>query len=371
MKTAALLDLQASDPQELLASLSGESGAPAPEAVQVHVFRKRGGAGIKEETLSLAEAPAGRDLRGWSFVLSLPAAVLRFRLLQLPFSDPEKIREVLPLELDRLLLEEAGQAVFAAVPLPGAGGRTLVVLVDRALLEGVLGQLSRRGVEPRVITSLELRSLLDGGGEALARWGAGGGAVAVPDRRAAAAAEIANPVVNLRTGPLAWTKDAEARRRGMRRAAFLLLALGALLLADAAFLAYRYDRDAAALRREARNLYLSLFPGDKRIADELYQLKSHLKEAEERRRALDGVHPLAGLEALAQATPQGVRCEEIAWEGETMRIKASAATAAGMEGMKAGLGERGYAVSVADMKTAADNRVWFSLVANRRGEGGT
>ena len=106
-----------------------------------------------------AEAIAG----GFDNVyLSLPACMLNFRVLDTPFSDRERIREVLPFELDGIILGGTDKALFDDIIV----GRTeskhqaLAVYIEKSVVRNMLAKLNSCGADPVFITSLELGKIV-------------------------------------------------------------------------------------------------------------------------------------------------------------------------------------------------------------------
>ena len=170
MKTRGLIDLHLLEPGNLLAAL-GQSDLEG-------IFReatiyKSGDRGSGNGPAVLMQGSVPRDLSGiddWH--VSLPLSVLDFRILSLPFSDPATIAKVIPHELDNLVFGGSQDVVFDSVVLKNLerGSEVLVVYLKKQLLQGLLDALSRAGIDPRVVTSVELRAVLDASPEGIAEW---------------------------------------------------------------------------------------------------------------------------------------------------------------------------------------------------------
>ncbi|HHL39990.1 MAG TPA: hypothetical protein ENJ37_05745 [Deltaproteobacteria bacterium] len=87
---------------------------------------------------------------------------ITLRIVTVPFEERRKILEVLPFELEGLLLHEPADYVFDAVAL--GDGRVMVAAVEKTVLAGCLDVLSAEGFDPcRVGTPLFfLDALLEG-----------------------------------------------------------------------------------------------------------------------------------------------------------------------------------------------------------------
>ncbi|MCK7504931.1 MAG: hypothetical protein MZV70_13195, partial [Desulfobacterales bacterium] len=100
--------------------------------------------------------------------------------------------------------------------------------------------------------------------------------------------ELSDPTVNLRSGPFDYTKDREKVRKKLRVTAILALVAAVLINGDLVLRTVTARQETSALNRKMRRFYTELFPKEKKITDEVYQLKSHLKEIGERGDALAG-----------------------------------------------------------------------------------
>jgi hypothetical protein len=106
-----------------------------------------------------AEAIAG----GFDNVyLSLPASLLNFRVLDTPFSDRERIREVLPFELDGIILGGTDKALFDDIIVGRMESKhqALAVYIEKSVVRDMLAKLNSCGADPVFITSLEVGKIV-------------------------------------------------------------------------------------------------------------------------------------------------------------------------------------------------------------------
>ena len=133
-----------------------QSALHTPEAV--HIFKESGTAADFEKTVVFGSGDALADIT--AFYVSLPVHLLNFRIIHLPFSDREKLKKVIPLELENLILEGSEKVVFDTVLLNGdeSNAEVLVAYAEKALLQQILETLARYNIDPCVITSIDLRA---------------------------------------------------------------------------------------------------------------------------------------------------------------------------------------------------------------------
>jgi general secretion pathway protein L len=94
-------------------------------------------------------AAAGRE--GVRVVLALPPSLLFLREMELPLSDRQKIREVLPLELKGEIAFATEELVFDALPLED--GKILAIWGKRHDLAELIAVMTDKGVEPEIVTT--------------------------------------------------------------------------------------------------------------------------------------------------------------------------------------------------------------------------
>jgi type II secretory pathway component PulL len=303
-----------------------------------------------------------------TFFLSLPLEMLNFRVLKLPFDDREKLLKVVPFELGNLIIEDPESVVFDAVVLGGSGDSfdVLVAYVEKKVLKEILEKCASRGIDPEIVTSLELRAALRGETGDIAVRLIDRQTPGADERLRTAGDELLGHTINLRTGPFVFTKDLEKTRKTLRMTVALLVLLAFVMNAYLAFGIISSRNEASSLRKELRNTYLGLFPGEKKIADELYQMKSHMKEITEKGDALIGVQPLQQLLDLSQKTPHGITFYEVSLDKDLVTMKGEASSMGDVDKARARLAEVMKDVSVSDIKPSVGGKTLFTLVAKGR-----
>lgn len=337
---------------------------------KIYVFAGRPGAYELESSAEYASDRAfplnASDIA--DFTLSLPLELLNFRVLNLPFSDREKLRKVIPFDLANLLMERSEDVVFDATVLGPSGDNVdvLVTYIEKGVLKEILGVLSSLQVDPQVATSLELQAGMREGTEGIASRLMDQGRLTPEERTAAAKNELLNHTINLRTGSFAYTKDTEKTKKKLMMTAALLVALALLINAYLTFGILTAKSKASSVRRDMRSLYTALFPAEKVITDELYQMKSHMKEIREKGDALIGVHPLPLLLDLSQKNLQGVSFNEIGFGKDLITMKGEVPSMSDIDRVKTRLSEFLKDVSVSDIKPSAGDKTLFTVVAKGR-----
>ena len=297
-----------------------------------------------------------------SAYVSLPAAWFNFRVIELPFSDKDKIRETLPFELDGVILGGSNAVIFDDVIVGKSGNavQVLAVYIEKNLLKKVLDALHSNGIDPVHVTCLELRKKLTD--------------FTLPElltpvlfeekeRIALAGEEIKKPTINVRRGDFAYTRDIERTRKSLRVTAVLLVFIAVVFSADVLLKMVSLRQESAAIKNEIRKQYMEMFPGEKNIVNELYQLKSHLKELQEKEDVFIGVDTLGLLLNLSQLEREGVVFNEIMEDKNAITLKGEAASLGLIQQFKQKLDSLYGDVTIADSKSSARGNMIFTITA--------
>jgi hypothetical protein len=254
--------------------------------------------------------------------------------------------------------------VFDAMVLGSGenGFDVLVTYTDKGTLRDILTQLSLLNIDPQVVTSLEL--------QAIARNGTGDVAVRLMNpppldrdaRISAARSELSRHTINLRTGPFAYTRDRERVKKKLKVTFVLSLVLALAINAYLILGIVSAKTEASSLKKDIRSIYAALFPNEKRVTDELYQMKSHMREIKEKGDALLGVHTLRFLLDLSQKTVQGVAFNEIVLDKELSTMKGEASSMDDIDKIKKRLSALRTDVSVSDIKPLPSGKTLFTVV---------
>lgn len=334
----------------------------------IYIFKDHSGRYELEKTLKYSSDEAPADIA--EFYLSVPVELLNFRIINLPYSDKEKLRKVIPFELENLIIVNPQDIVFETVILNGAanGFDVLVVYAGKSSLDALIRKLALKNIDPRIITSIDLREIIhtDITEESIAGRLANLDRPVEFDRVSAAGKELSAPTINLRRDSLAYTKDTARTRRSLRKTAILGILLAVVINADIAFNLVMTQREASSRKREIRNMYTVLFPDEKRIVDELYQTKSHIREMKEKSDAVTGLNPLQFLLSVSQRPAEGVIYNEIHLEKGLIKIKAEATSISSIDRARTSISEYLADVSVSDVKPAPNGRIFFTVAAKEK-----
>lgn len=341
-----------------------------PPAFSLHIFDAKSGNLISSE-----EIVASPDLRPRiaekkieDFYLSIPLKMLSFRILNLPFSDKKKITEVIPFELQGLIMENVNDIVFDSVCLGKDDDRfnVLVVYIEKSRFNSILSALSNAGIDPVVAGSIEigyiLKETMDPGQvtKKLIDY-ADKSYVKLEENMDFISEEMQNPTINLRTGDFEFKGDTLRLSRVIKVMTSLLIAIAIIANVDMSYRILKDKKDISIIRKEMKRSYLELFPSEKRITDELYQLKAHLKEIREKRDLIGGVRTTDFLLNLSHKRSGGIVFHEIGISTEGLSLKGEAASMEEINNLKAGLSGIIQEINTSDVKPVAGGRLGFTV----------
>jgi len=297
--------------------------------------------------------------------LSLPAGMLNFRVLDTPFSDRERIREVLPFELDGIILGGTDKALFDDVIV----GRTeskhqaLAVYIEKSVVRDMLVKLNSFGADPVFITSLELGKIVkDFSPEKLLL------PLTLDDneRIALAREEMRSPTINLRREEFAYTRDIEKTKRYFKTTAILVMLIAFVVSAGLLFQIMTTKNEIAALKNDMRKKYQELFPQEKNVMNEVYQLKAHMKELSGKEELFIGVSPLNVLWKLSQIGKTSVVFYETSADKGNLILKGEAISLSDVQKVKDELGKFFDDANITDSKTSVQGKILFTITAKEK-----
>ncbi len=295
--------------------------------------------------------------------LSIPLSFLALREHDFPFSDRDKIRDTLAYELEGLLLGSVNDYSIDHIVMnhSGNGGRVLAVCIEKAKLREIIDMFSSAGVEPRVVTSLDLR-LAGGAVENILEESVTG----MEARAGAAGEELSNPTINLRRDELSYQGDIERFRKKLRLSAVLVIILLALLGAASMIRLMSLEKEHKMLRERINAVYRSVFPEDKKIIDAGRQFRGNMNLLMKKKEALAGIPLLDILRSIADLKGSGITLYELSADGTNLMVKGTAGSFEEVEAFKNSLSAEFKGVRVMDSGTSEDKKISFTIIMQEK-----
>ena len=368
-------------PRVAYMEISGDQG-------RAYVFEQESGRLMQEFSFSLGEGATVELPEGvGETVVSVPLDRLGIRAMEIPIDNPESIRDVLPFELEGLVLGDPSQMVMDAVPLDQADDaddttdlnninninrRVLAVYIDKQRLASLLGSLKRSGIDPSAVTSSELGELvhaLRSGGE-LTDLIAANDPLTDEKLLERARAEIVAPTVNFRRGEFAYTKETEKILRMFMITAALSVALVLALSGHMALKAVGLAKEAAAIEARTLQTYSALFAGERpeSVKGLRYKAEAKVKELRDRSQLYREAGALDLLMSLKDTTRAGLKLTEITVDSNAVILRGTAGSTEAIQGFKDDLGAFLEQVTIAESGVAASGGTGFSITARKGGK---
>lgn len=348
----------------------GRKGEDSLHSFNIYAFDAKSGNFIYSEEITpssdLRQRIAEKKIE--EFYLSLPLSMLSFRILNLPFRDKKRVTEVIPFELQGLIMENVDDIVFDSVCIGNGddGFNILVVYIEKSRFESLLRELSNAGIEPVIAGSIEIGYILKETKdpvqitERLIDY-ADRSDIRFEEKMEFISEELENPTINLRTGVFEFKGDTEKLSKAFKVMTFLLIAIAIVINLDISFKILRDRKDITLIRKEMKRSYSELFPSEKKITDELYQLKAHLKELKEKRDLIGGVQVTEFLLKLSKMRPGGIVFYEIGVSTEGCSLKGEATSMDEINNLKTVLSGIVHEINVSDIKPLAGGRLGFTV----------
>jgi type II secretory pathway component PulL len=243
------------------------------------------------------------------------------------------------------------------------GYQVLAVYIEKTRLREILEKLKELGADPVCITSLELKHALE---EFSLLKLVPPVSINNEERIALAVEEIKNPTVNLRRDEFSYTRDLEKTKKSLKVTAVLCTMIVLILSADILFRILSSRQEIVLLRNEIRKSYLEIFPGEKNIVSELYQLKSRIKELKSREDIFVGIKPLNMLLELSRIEREGASFNEMIIERENIILRGEAGSLSTVQQLQERLKKYFDEVSISDSKASVQGKMLFTITAKEK-----
>lgn len=295
--------------------------------------------------------------------LSIPFDLLTLREQSFPFSEKDKISETITYELEGILLGSVNEYSIdhIIVEKNDSATKALAVCLEKMRLQEIIHTFSLAGLDPKVITSLDLR-LTGGRSESLLEEPTSDNKA----REEAAAKEIQNPLINLRRDELSYTGDIEKLKKNLRVTALLALILFLILSAAAALKLVTVKKEDEALNSRMHAVYRNIFPEDKKIVDIERQFSGNLNKLRKKMAALAGVPALNILQDIANHKHKQITLHELVADEKNIIIKGTANSFEDVESLKENLSSVFGNVKVADSGATAGKKINFTIIMQEK-----
>ncbi len=291
--------------------------------------------------------------------LSIPANELTLREQDFPFSDDDKIRDTINYELEGILLGSVDDYTVDHIVIESTdlNSNVLAVCLENSKLNEIIEIFSTAGLEPKVITSLDL-VVSKGNIEALVNKQTADDS----SRAEAAAREITAPSINLRLGEHAYTGDIDRLKKKSRSTAVLILIFLIILASVATLRFLSVKKENESLTKQMQTIYKQVFPEDRKIVDMDRQFKGNINALKKRKALLVGIRALDILKDVTLKSNGKAKLNEFNSDGINILLRGTAKSFDDVEVLKNTLSSSYNSVKVSNSKSTADNKIDFTII---------
>lgn len=296
--------------------------------------------------------------------ISLPLNLLNFRVLELPFHDKSRINEILRFDLEGIILDDISNIIFDSVILDRVEDRykVLVIFIEKQRLRSILTKLNAKGIDPFCITSIEVRNIVkDFDIDKILNPIS----LKNEERIDIAKEELKAPTINLRKDEFVFKREFEKEKKAFKVSIILLILLFSLNLINFFINFMAITRESKVIKNDIRKMYQGLFPQENNIFNEIYQIKSHIRELEEKENVFVSVSPLEILIELSRLKRNGLVVSELAVEKNNIIIKGESHSLSIIQDFRDGLNKIYRDVNISDSKELVQEKMAFTIIARR------
>ena len=339
--------------------------------LSLYVFEKKGSRYTHTDTLTV---PVKEELNQSCLTsviktnmeqvyLSVPINLLTLRELRFPFSDKNKIKETIPYELEGILLGNVSDYLidYIITDTSDSGSNVLSACMEKTKLRHIIDLFLSAGLEPVVITSLDLR-LYSKNINMLFE----GSSLGEKIRAEAAREELVNLSINLRRNDLAYKGDIERIKKSLRLTGVLVFLILLIIGSYAAIKLITLKKEKALITKELNAIYHNAFPADTKIVDAVRQFKGNLHSLKEKKTIFGGIPVLDILLDIANHKNKNITLNELSIDEENMLIKGTGLSFENIDEFKNALSSSFADVKVVDSKASPDKKISFSIIMKEK-----
>jgi type II secretory pathway component PulL len=341
------------------------------DELHVYLFEKKRGKYILSDTatvpmegeFSVETLPAAIPSSYDNVFLSIPGTQLSIREISFPFHDKSKIKNTISYELEGLLLGNASDYCIDHIIIESSEdeSRVLALCMEKARLGELISSLSSAGLDPRVITSLDIRMTEGKSDRILSHMENDAGT-----REQAAREEVVKPTFNLRQDELSYVRDIERFRKVVHLSLALLLVLLMFIGSNMHLRYISLKEEHSILKKEMSALFQKAFPEERKIVDPLRQFRGNMNRLIEKKAVLAGVSVLNILRTLSEVERGKITLREFNADDKIIIVKGSAPSFEEVESYSNILSSFFDDVRITDSKASADRDVTFSIAMKEK-----
>jgi len=259
------------------------------------------------------------------FIINVPDNILNFRLLELPFNDKKRIREIIPYELANMTLIKPDEMVFETKIIKSnkETQKVLVGFLKKKELEKLLEKLKKANIIPERVTSIMFNYIdnkFDNHTLLLKD-------IPVSDKKKFLIKEVSSSEINFLSHGISKKEKSELKFKLFERLMIFFIVMFLIIGINLTIYLYKQKKYIHGLNQRLIQIYTDVFPSSKVVAP-VYQMKAALKEIKGQLKIIEGSNVLDILLRLSRHSINNVIVnnveiypDRIILKGETSEIK--------------------------------------------------
>ena len=298
--------------------------------------------------------------------LSIPISWLDFRVLEVPFKEEKKIKEILPFELEGLILSNSAEITYDFVILEKKEKtKILIIYIKKDLLQKLLEKFDQKKINIKVVTCIYLKKFL---ADFRAEYLLEPNKLSEEERIKLAKEELISPSFNLKKIEIISPIKLKKQKKLLQWTIFLSILILFFWLIDFYFNWWAIKKQTENIKNKMHHIYSTLFPEEKRIVSPLYQLQSHFKTLKEKENILVGISPLDILLKLSKVKRNGIIFREIHMDKKRVIIKGIANSLSNIDNVKKQLEQVWSQAKILDSKVLEPKKIHFTIMVEDKKE---
>ena len=278
--------------------------------------------------------------RALRLYISLDAFSLRKTVL--PDLDRDKMREILPFEMEGLFLSPSSALVFDSYPIRPAENGT------ECLVFALKKETAEKYIAPFVKAGLNIVSLSPAWDDRLSEYGLNEGV-------------FYKTALNLVPEGLTGEKKKRKAMDIYQTAFIYAIAVLLVFMTGLSFRYYLILKKEAGIKKEVSAVYAGLFPGQKMPPDLYYGVQSKLVELKQNYRVFKGIEVLGILKSVSESSREGVRVKEINMDGNKATLKGEGSDYSAVEQFRNNLKKSFGDIQLLETRNMPDGKSGFAI----------
>ena len=313
------------------------------------LYEEKGGFRVYDEETN-SSSPVAENLEDLmntldrNRVLRLYIGIDAFSLRKtvLPDLDRDKMKEILPFEMEGLFLSPSSALVFDFYPIrPAEKGMECLVFALKK-------ETAEKYIAPFVKAGLNIVSLSPAWDDRISEYGLDEGV-------------FYKTALNLVPEGLTGEKKKRKVMDVYQTAFIYAIAVLMVFMTGLSFRYYLILKKEARIKKEVSAVYAGLFPGQRMPPDLYYGVQSKLVELKQNYKVFKGIEVLGILKSVSESSGEGVRVKEINMDGNKATLKGEGSDYSAVEQLRNNLKKSFGDVQLLETRNMPDGKSGFAI----------